>query len=95
MPGLTPACGHVKQSLNWDGPFCPILLTTQIWHPPTATCLALSEMYYVDVILQMTTNWNIVFVMCSEVEEGNFTLVYSVLLRVGESVLKMTETLEK
>jgi hypothetical protein len=35
-------------------------------------------------------------VMCSEVEAGNFTtLVYSVLLKVGRSVLKMTETLWK
>jgi hypothetical protein len=31
--------------------------------------------------------------MCSEVQEVNFTtLVYSVLLKVGESVLKMVET---
>jgi hypothetical protein len=32
------------------------------------------------------------FVMCSEVDEGNFALVYSVLLNVGKSELKMTET---
>jgi hypothetical protein len=34
--------------------------------------------------------------MCSEVEAGNFTtLVYTVLLNVAKSVLKMTETLLK
>jgi hypothetical protein len=34
--------------------------------------------------------------MCPEVEAGNFTaLVYSVLLNIGRSVLKMTETLWK
>jgi hypothetical protein len=34
--------------------------------------------------------------MCSEVEAGNFaTLVHSVLLNVGECVLKTTETLWK
>jgi hypothetical protein len=32
--------------------------------------------------------------MCSEVEAGNFTaVVYRVLLKVGRSALKMTETL--
>jgi hypothetical protein len=50
-------------------------------------------MHYADAILQMTMNWNKDFVMCSEVEAGNFTLAYSVLLNVGKSVLKMTETL--
>jgi hypothetical protein len=39
----------------------------------------------VDAILQMTTNWNEVFVMCSEVEAGNFMPVYSALLKVGET----------
>jgi hypothetical protein len=37
-----------------------------------------------------------VFVMCSEAEAGNFTtLVYCVLLNVGKSVLKITETCGK
>jgi hypothetical protein len=33
--------------------------------------------------------------MCFEDEAGNFTLVYSVLLKVGKNVWKMTETLLK
>jgi hypothetical protein len=33
--------------------------------------------------------------MCSEIEAGIFTLVYSVLLSVGKIVLEMTETLWK
>jgi hypothetical protein len=37
-----------------------------------------------------------VFVMCFKVEAGNFTtLVYSILLNTGKSVLKMMETLWK
>jgi hypothetical protein len=37
-----------------------------------------------------------VYVMCLEVEAGNFTaLVYSVSLNFGRSVLKVTETLRK
>jgi exosome complex RNA-binding protein Rrp42 (RNase PH superfamily) len=47
-------------------------------------------MHYVDIILQMTTNWNKVFVIYSEVDAGNFTtLVYSALLNVDKSVLEM------
>jgi hypothetical protein len=50
-------------------------------------------MHYVDAILQMTKNRNKVFVMFSEVEARNFTiLVYNFLLNVGKNVLKMTET---
>jgi hypothetical protein len=41
-----------------------------------------------DAILQMTTNWNKDFVMCSEVQAGNFTMIYSVLLNVSKSMLK-------
>jgi hypothetical protein len=53
-------------------------------------------MHYVDAILQMTTNWNKVFVVCFKVETGYFTaVVYSVLLSVGKSVLKVTDTLWK
>jgi hypothetical protein len=34
--------------------------------------------------------------MCSEVEAGNFTtMVYIILINVGESVMKMTETVWK
>jgi hypothetical protein len=48
------------------------------------------------IILQMTTNWKKVFVMCTEIEAGNFTtLVYSILINVGKSVLKMMQTLWK
>jgi hypothetical protein len=51
-----------------------------------------------DVILQITTNWNKVFVMCWWwwVKAGNFTtLVYSILLIIRKSMLKMMETLWK
>jgi hypothetical protein len=41
MPGLTPACAHVRQSPKRDGLFFPILLTAQIWHPKTTNCLVL------------------------------------------------------
>jgi hypothetical protein len=50
-------------------------------------------MHQSDAISGLTKNGNKVLVMCSEVEAGNFTfLVHSVLLNVGESVLKLTET---
>jgi hypothetical protein len=42
----------------------------------------------------MTTNRNKDLVMCSEVEAGNFTtMLHTVILNVGKSVLKVTETL--
>jgi hypothetical protein len=51
---------------------------------------------YMDAILQMIVNGKKVFVMCFEVEAGNFTtVIYTVLLSVAESVLKMMETLWK
>jgi hypothetical protein len=48
-----------------------------------------------DAILRMTTNLKKVFVMCFEAEARNFTLVYSLLLNVGRSVLKVAENLWK
>jgi hypothetical protein len=47
-------------------------------------------MHHMDVILQITVNWNKVFVMCSKVKAGNFVaLIYSILLIVSKSVLKV------
>jgi hypothetical protein len=94
MPGLTPAYAH-----TWDNCKTGINCSSPSWSqadlaPLTTTCLALSRMQYVDVILQMTTNWNKVFVMCSEDETGNFTtLVYSILLNNDKNVFKMMQTL--
>jgi hypothetical protein len=95
MHSLTPACKHMKQSQEWDGLFFPIPLTAQIWHPLTTTCFALQRMHYVDAILQMTTNRNKVFVMCSKVNAKNFTMIYSILLNTGKSVLKIKKSLWK
>jgi hypothetical protein len=51
---------------------------------------ALRGRHFVDKELKQT------YVVCSEVKAGNCTaLVYSMLLNVGRSVLKMTETLWK
>jgi hypothetical protein len=53
-------------------------------------------MHYVDAVLQMATNWNKGFVMCSKVKAGNFTtLAYGFLFNIGKSVLKMTVFVEK
>jgi hypothetical protein len=53
-------------------------------------------MHYVDAILQMITNCNKVFMMCSTVEAGNFTTqVQSTLLIISKKVLKMIKTLQK
>jgi hypothetical protein len=41
MSDLTPSCAHMTQSQKFDELLFPILLTTQIWHPPTANYLAL------------------------------------------------------
>jgi hypothetical protein len=96
VPGLTPSCAHAMRSQKWDELFCPTLLTAQILYPLSTTCLALWRVHYVDAILQVMTNWNKVFVMCSDLEAGNFTMVvYSVLINTGKSMLKMTGTLWK
>jgi hypothetical protein len=96
MPGLTRACAHVRQTQKWNGLFFPVLPTAQTWHRLTTTCLALWRMHYVGAILQVITYWSKVFAVCSEVEAGNFiTMMYSVLLSVGKSVLRMTKTLWK
>jgi hypothetical protein len=51
---------------------------------------------YTDVLLQFVQNFLVSLVICSEVETGNFTtLVYNVLLNVGNNMLKMTGTLWK
>jgi hypothetical protein len=41
MPSLTSVSAHVRQLQEWDELFFPILLTAQIWHPLTTTCLML------------------------------------------------------
>jgi hypothetical protein len=52
-------------------------------------------MNYLYARLQLA-NWNKDFVMCSDVEAGNFTtLLHSILLNVGNSVFKMTKSLWK
>jgi hypothetical protein len=89
-----PTILHPREAvakIGWT--FLLIALTGQVWHPRTATCLAVWSLSYVDAILQMAMNWNEVFVLCSEVEVGDCTTVdQSVLLNVGRSALKMTET---
>jgi hypothetical protein len=76
----------VRQSQKWGGLFFPNVHIARIWHPPTVTCLAPKKIHYVDAVLQMY----------SEVEGGNFTvLVYSVLINIGKSVLRILKTMCK
>jgi hypothetical protein len=65
MPGLTPSFTLLRQSKKLDGLFFPILLTAKIWHlwlPPVWPCKRGTTW---TTFLQMTTNWNKVFVMYS------------------------------
>jgi hypothetical protein len=70
MPGLSPACAHVRQSQKWDELFLSILFRDEIWHPPTTIRLALYSVHHVDAILQMTTSWNKVLWCAPKTRQG-------------------------
>jgi hypothetical protein len=90
---LAHTWGKLRNGMDCSSPSCSqprsdTLRLTSVWPCKGLHCM--------DAIVQMTTNWNEVFVVCSKVEARNFTtLVYSVLFNVSKSVLKMTETFWK
>jgi hypothetical protein len=95
MLGLTPACAHVRQLHKWDGLFLPTAhspdLAPSNYHLFGPVRDALCGCHFAD-----DYKLKEVFVMCYVVKTGNFTtLVYSVLLNTGKSVLKIMKTLWK
>jgi hypothetical protein len=65
MPGHTLVWAHARKLQNSNTLFFLILLTAQIWYPPTASSLAPYRTHQVEAVLQMTTSWNKITVMCS------------------------------
>jgi hypothetical protein len=75
---------------------------TVLHHPVHSPDLALSDYYLFGPVKMHCVNTILCklkqsfHVMCFEAEAGNFTtLVYRILINVGKSLLKMTETLWK
>jgi hypothetical protein len=51
------------------------------------------RMNSMDTLLQFVWSLLILLLMCTKVEAGNFTTIYSVLHSISKSVLKMIKTL--
>jgi hypothetical protein len=87
MPGLTPACAHVRQSQKLVGPYFSIAPSD--YDPFGLKRDAFRGRHFAADKELMQSFRDVV-------EAGNFTtLLYTVLLNVSKSELKVTQTLWK